>query len=262
MYFHFTNNVQTMSTRDLSSLGSPAAMFAQQPHTLCKSLLGEEKPSNVLILLAVLVFSLHLLAVTLLLRPSDTSIIPAKPLIMEISMLTMSAPKPSIAPTPAPPKLQQPPKPQVKPIPRKITPVVQKPQEIAPSPQAVTQPTISETAPSQPASASASSSATPKTAEAETFTEANFRANYASNPKPDYPSIARSREWEGKVTLRVQVSAEGLSDAVKIEKSSGHDILDESAMEAVKKWRFIPARRGDTAVASSVLVPINFSLND
>ncbi|MGZ8200307.1 MAG: energy transducer TonB family protein, partial [Methylosarcina sp.] len=37
---------------------------------------------------------------------------------------------------------------------------------------------------------------------------------------------------------------------------------DESAMEAVKKWRFIPARRGDNPVASSVVVPILFSLND
>ncbi|WP_258076677.1 energy transducer TonB [Methylobacter tundripaludum] len=33
-------------------------------------------------------------------------------------------------------------------------------------------------------------------------------------------------------------------------------------MEAVEKWKFIPAKRGDTPVASSVIVPINFVLNN
>jgi periplasmic protein TonB len=47
-----------------------------------------------------------------------------------------------------------------------------------------------------------------------------------------------------------------------VEKSSGHEMLDDCAVEAVRKWKFIPARRGETAVASSVLVPISFSLND
>lgn len=96
----------------------------------------------------------------------------------------------------------------------------------------------------------------------EKFTEANFAANYASNPKPEYPATAKSREWQGKVVLRVQVSAEGLSNGIKVEKSSGYDMLDESAIAAVKHWRFIPAKRGETAVASSVLVPIDFSLMD
>ncbi len=74
--------------------------------------------------------------------------------------------------------------------------------------------------------------------------------------------MARSREWQGKVMLRVLVSAEGLSDRVKVERSSGHEILDDAAIEAVKKWKFVPAKRGDTAVASPVLVPIVFSLHD
>jgi protein TonB len=40
------------------------------------------------------------------------------------------------------------------------------------------------------------------------------------------------------------------------------EMLDDCAVDAVKKWRFIPAKRGETAVASSVLVPIVFSLSD
>ncbi len=125
----------------------------------------------------------------------------------------------------------------------------------APAPVATQTPTTSTTSTSTTATNAVSS-------EPETFTQANYRANYAINPKPEYPAIARSREWEGKVLLRVQVSAEGLTESVKIDKSSGHDILDDCAIEAVKKWRFIPAKRGDTPVASSVIVPISFSLSE
>jgi protein TonB len=39
-------------------------------------------------------------------------------------------------------------------------------------------------------------------------------------------------------------------------------MLDESAIDAVKKWKFIPAKKGETAVASAVIVPIVFSLKD
>ncbi len=97
---------------------------------------------------------------------------------------------------------------------------------------------------------------------AEVFTEANFEANYGYNPKPVYPSIARREHWVGRVTLRVQVSANGTSDSVRVQHSSGHEELDESAVEAVQKWRFIPAKRGDTPISSSVLVPIIFTLNN
>ena len=65
---------------------------------------------------------------------------------------------------------------------------------------------------------------------------------------------------QGKVGGKV--SAQGLSDDVTVEQSSGHEILDESAVEAVRKWRFIPAKRGETPVASSVIVPIVFTLRN
>ena len=97
---------------------------------------------------------------------------------------------------------------------------------------------------------------------AEPYSEASFNANYGTNPKPKYPAIARSRGWQGKVLLRVSVSAEGLSEAVTVHRSSGHDALDESAVAAVEKWQFIPAKRGNTAVACSVIVPIIFTLNN
>jgi len=60
----------------------------------------------------------------------------------------------------------------------------------------------------------------------------------------------------------VHVSAEGLSESVTVHRSSGHEVLDESAIAAVEKWQFIPAKRGNENVSCSVIVPIIFTLNN
>jgi protein TonB len=218
-----------------------------------------------LALLSILVLLLHLWGALWLLSPAELKIIAAKPLMMNVSMISISAPKLSVAPQPpAPPQPIKTPeqiKPQVKPMPKKLPPIVQKLPDTALAEKFVEQRSAPPISTSE-ASAASTSKAEAATSHAEAFTEANYHANYASNPKPEYPVIAKSRDWQGKVLLRVQVSAAGLTDSVKVEKSSGHEMLDECALEAVKQWRFIPAKRGETAVASSVIVPISFSLND
>jgi len=47
---------------------------------------------------------------------------------------------------------------------------------------------------------------------------------------------------------------------VLVEKSAGHVELDEAAADAVRRWRFEPARRGPEAVAMWVLLPVEFRL--
>jgi protein TonB len=91
-------------------------------------------------------------------------------------------------------------------------------------------------------------------------TAARFDADYLSNPKPVYPTNSRRLGEEGKVMLRVHVSAEGTSLDVQIKQSSGFVRLDEAAKAAVERWRFVPARRGSDPVDSWVAVPIVFSL--
>ena len=78
-------------------------------------------------------------------------------------------------------------------------------------------------------------------------TEASFDADYLHNPKPEYPWAARRRGEEGRVMLRVRVSAQGTALAVEIAQSSGSALLDEAARDAVLRWRFVPARRGSEA---------------
>lgn len=86
------------------------------------------------------------------------------------------------------------------------------------------------------------------------------RANYADNPRPEYPERARREGWEGTVILRVLVDQEGRFKWIEVSRSSGFVILDGAAVETVKRWRFHPARYGDRRVESWVKVPIIFRL--
>ena len=89
-----------------------------------------------------------------------------------------------------------------------------------------------------------------------------FDAAYLSNPTPEYPRLSRRMGEEGRVMLRVHVGADGKPLEVTIAKSSGFTRLDEIARDTVlRSWRFVPARQGDQAVAGTVRVPIDFSLN-
>lgn len=56
------------------------------------------------------------------------------------------------------------------------------------------------------------------------------------------------------------VDASGAPSQVEIAESSGFTRLDRAALSAVKRWRFVPARRGSEAVAGRVIVPIHFNL--
>lgn len=261
MYLLNSHEHSLAGSEFMPQIGSP--VLDRKSNSLIAALLGEERPSDMLTLLSILVLLLHIWVLLWLLRPVER-MTPAQPLMMEVSMLAISAPKPSVAPpAPAPPpaaKKTPPKKTKPQPIRKPPPPVARETQDFAPSEPLVEPPPAAQTTASQ--STNQSDSKVSSSAHAEEFTEANFRANYAHNPKPDYPSTARSRGWQGKVTLRVQVSAEGRSESVAVEQSSGHDILDESALDAVRQWQFVPARRGDTAVASSVLVPIIFTLHD
>ncbi len=88
----------------------------------------------------------------------------------------------------------------------------------------------------------------------------NFNAAYLHNPNPNYPAISRRLGEQGKVLLRVQVTADGTASLVVLHVSSGSERLDQAALEAVKKWRFIPAKRGEQAISASVIVPVRFSI--
>jgi protein TonB len=81
------------------------------------------------------------------------------------------------------------------------------------------------------------------------------------NTPPIYPETARRAGWEGRVTVRVEVSADGLPMSVALQKSSGYGVLDQAALRAVKGWRFQPRTIGGVTMAGTVDVPVNFTLS-
>lgn len=93
-------------------------------------------------------------------------------------------------------------------------------------------------------------------------TPARFSASYLQNPAPRYPLAARRAGEQGTVTLKVLVSMKGLPRRVEIEKTSGSSRLDAAALDAVGRWRFVPARRGNAPIESWVLVPVVFRLEE
>jgi periplasmic protein TonB len=92
-------------------------------------------------------------------------------------------------------------------------------------------------------------------------TPAIFDAAYLNNPPPQYPSVSRLRGETGTTMLHVQISAEGKALEVNVSKSSGSGKLDQAAVNAVMRWRFVPAKRGAIATASWVTIPIEYTLN-
>ena len=85
---------------------------------------------------------------------------------------------------------------------------------------------------------------------------------YLHNPAPRYPRTARRNRAQGRVLLRVQISADGIPLQLEVQQSSGHVVLDQAALHAVREWVFSPARDGVAAHRAWVVVPLVFSLKE
>jgi protein TonB len=83
---------------------------------------------------------------------------------------------------------------------------------------------------------------------------------YKENPPPKYPRMARRRGYEGTVLLEVLVDREGRVKDLRLLETSGHALLDRSALSSVREWLFEPGRRGEETVEMWVRVPIRFQL--
>jgi periplasmic protein TonB len=139
-----------------------------------------------------------------------------------------------------------------------------------PEPSAATEPPESEPVPTPapvlalPANSGTTAAVAPPAEPAPkpvAVTAPSFSAAYLSNPAPAYPIAARRRGQEGVVLVEALVSESGLPKEVRLGKSSGAALLDEAAIQAVKGWKFTPARQGERAVAAWVAIPIRFKLD-
>jgi len=181
-----------------------------------------------------------------------SEVIPPRPLpVVQVSLLA-----PPVPPEPRVTPLQpQPPKVEPRPF-RKAMSV--------PTPAPVAQPVVEHAVQQAPV---AVQTAPPAPAPVQPVVEPPFEsprynAAYLSNPPPTYPLSARRRGIEGTVLVRAEVAAGGECLRAELKKSSGAEVLDQAALEAVKKWRFLPAKRGNQAVVAWVEVPITFKLEN
>lgn len=195
---------------------------------------------------AALVVLLHVMLAYAMLYVSVKNELIQLPPSISVRLLPMIEEKPEPAkPLPPPPKPQvrKQPVPQPQPVLAVASPAATSSFTVAPQPPAP--PAQSVVAPPAPAPVA--------------VVAARFDADYLHNPKPVYPALSRRMNEEGKVLLKVRVSGQGAALDVTISKSSGFPRLDAAAVDAVTRWRFVPARRGDEPVDSSVIVPITFA---
>lgn len=174
----------------------------------------------------------------------------------------LSVTKQETAPTPPVPRMK-PVGPPVEPSPSEPVETAAKkadptPREVERTETTPAQPTQRDAMPSKESSAVASTISETREAEPVLVTNPRFRMR----PEPPvYPAAARRRHEEGVVVLRALVSPSGGTERVAIWESSGFYRLDDAALEAVRGWRFEPARRAGIPVKSWVQVPVRFQLN-
>lgn len=159
--------------------------------------------------------------------------------------------------SPATPTLRPQPVEQKRKASPKTAPLAQTPTLAAEAPIGAEASTSKETA--QPSSDRAPT-ALAAPAEPTPVTQPHFNADYLQNPAPAYPALARRTGEEGKVVLRVFVTPDGHPSQIELKTGSGSSRLDKAAQDAVARWKFEPARRGNEAISAWVLVPIVFNL--
>jgi protein TonB len=179
----------------------------------------------------------------------------ARQAVGEIIQATLIAPQVQPAPMPPPPEPQRP-------MP-KVVPRIQPPRPaplLAATPHADASAAafVVDSPPAEPAPVAALAAPAAAVVSAPPLVLPLFNADYLDNPQPIYPAMSRRQGETGRVLLRVYVSADGKAERVELKTSSGFERLDQSAREAVTRWRFVPARRGSEQVAAWVLVPISF----
>ena len=106
--------------------------------------------------------------------------------------------------------------------------------------------------------------AAPSTASGKTgspsLVEPSADADYLKNPPPGYPRLSRRNGEQGTVIVRVFISTQGTPDKAEVRTSSGFARLDQAALEAVQRWRFVPGRRHGTPEAMWFNIPVRFVL--
>jgi protein TonB len=199
----------------------------------------------------IAVVLMHLFAVWALLTLGSVQRVVKAPLALSVSLIA----SPKTEPPPEPPR----------PLPNRLM-AMREVSRIEIPPVILTEIPITQTAPAitvQPVAAAPPQPpvvVAPSPSPATVLEPPRFDLAYLNNPAPAYPPVSRRLREQGRVLLRVRVTVDGRAEAVEVKTSSGSARLDAAAAEAVRLWRFTPARQGGEPIAGYALVPIDFEL--
>jgi TonB family protein len=91
-----------------------------------------------------------------------------------------------------------------------------------------------------------------------TISEPDARQHLVQHAEPVYPAIAQAVRLQGEVTLAVTIDARGLVAAEKV--VNGPPMLQQAALDAVKKWQFAPFIDNGAAIPVATTLIIEFKL--
>jgi protein TonB len=86
-------------------------------------------------------------------------------------------------------------------------------------------------------------------------------AEYLNNPRPAYPPLSKRLGEQGKVIVRVFIDTTGMATQAEIRRSSGYERLDQTALQTVMRWRYVPGKRNGVPEAMWFNIPIDFVLD-
>ncbi|HEX4918249.1 MAG TPA: TonB family protein [Limnobacter sp.] len=173
------------------------------------------------------------------------------------------APEPQPAPPPPKPEPPPPPAPRPQPKPAPLPKPVAKAESAPisqPKPEPVPEPPSAQ--PSPPAPPAPVQQAKPAPEAPAPVTPPRTDAAHLNNPAPQYPALSRRLGEQGRVLLDVYILPDGSVGEIKLNKSSGFDRLDNAALQAVKAWKYVPAKRGEKPIPFWYVQPVSFVLNN
>jgi len=83
-------------------------------------------------------------------------------------------------------------------------------------------------------------------------------AKLANQARPVYPPLARQARIQGTVKLEAVISKDGTIEELKV--VSGHPLLIQAALDAVKQWRYQPTLLNGVPVEVITTIDVNFTL--
>ena len=169
-------------------------------------------------------------------------------------------PPPPEMQTSEPPPIELPPDPQATIVPRPAEP---RPTDLRPPLPTPPEPDPpKESPPPEPQQPSVAAPAAPAPSQARVIVDEKPRLKTKIDTSNIYPEGALKRKEEGTVVLEFDVTTSGRADNVRIASSCGFAELEQAAVQAVKRARFVPARRGSTNVPYPARLTFPFRLKD